>query len=214
MSLPLRLRQATQALHTQAERSGVMRALLRGTLPLPAYVSLLQNLHAIYAVLEPALTRHATHPWVAAIHDVRLARTAALHADLAVLSSENEPASPGLATATAAYVDRLRVLEREDPSALIAHAYVRYLGDLSGGQLLGPRVARMFGLPEDGPGTAFYRFDDADALARRFRSALGELPPDPATQDRIVAEAGWAFSQHVHLFEQLQATMPDALAAS
>lgn len=207
-NLAARLREATQTLHTQAERSGVMRALLQGTLSKSGYVSLLHNLHAIYAALEAALARTAGHGWIAAVHDDRLARRASLEADLSALAPGMD-GDAAVESATIDYVQRLLKLECDDPAALIAHAYVRYLGDLSGGQLLGPRVSRMFGLPEGGAGTAFYRFAEPGALAQRFRAALSALPKDRATEDRIVAEACWAFAQHVKLFEQLQDPTPE-----
>jgi len=40
---------------------------------------------------------------------------------------------------------------------LIAHSYTRYIGDLSGGQILGIAERAM---NSDGQGTAFYEFKD------------------------------------------------------
>lgn len=42
---------------------------------------------------------------------------------------------------------------------LLAHAYVRYLGDLSGGQIIGGRIRRAYKLQSE-KGTAFYSFSD------------------------------------------------------
>jgi heme oxygenase (biliverdin-producing, ferredoxin) len=58
------------------------------------------------------------------------------------------------------YVLHLQELsESEDPSALLAHAYVRYLGDLSGGQVIRRRVVKAYGLDaESGLGLSFYSF--------------------------------------------------------
>lgn len=45
------------------------------------------------------------------------------------------------------YVTRLTALIHKEPLLLLAHAYVRYLGDLSGGQmLLGVEFADSMGL--------------------------------------------------------------------
>lgn len=42
---------------------------------------------------------------------------------------------------------------------LLSHSYVRYLGDLSGGQVLRRRVAKAYGLAEDDDaGVEFYTF--------------------------------------------------------
>lgn len=60
----------------------------------------------------------------------------------------------------ARYLDRINALsgdERKCP-LLLAHAYVRYLGDLSGGQIIGAKLRRAYGL--DGlDGRRFYFFD-------------------------------------------------------
>lgn len=57
-----------------------------------------------------------------------------------------------------AYVWRVQALaESGDPSPLLAHAYVRYLGDLSGGQFIKRRIVKAYEL-EDGFGTTFYDF--------------------------------------------------------
>ena len=45
------------------------------------------------------------------------------------------------------------------PGRLLAHAYVRYLGDLSGGQLVAAKIRRVYSLPPPPGGTSFYEFD-------------------------------------------------------
>lgn len=56
------------------------------------------------------------------------------------------------------YVDRIeQITSSEDPAALLSHAYVRYLGDLSGGQVIRGKIAKAYNL-EDGAGVSFYDF--------------------------------------------------------
>lgn len=47
-------------------------------------------------------------------------------------------------------------------SLLLSHAYVRYLGDLSGGQYIRRRVAKAYELPDTGEGVRFYIFKNSD----------------------------------------------------
>lgn len=58
------------------------------------------------------------------------------------------------------YTKRLQELSSlPDPSRLLAHAYVRYLGDMSGGQSIRRGIAKAYGLDLDGgDGTLFYEF--------------------------------------------------------
>jgi heme oxygenase (biliverdin-producing, ferredoxin) len=196
-----RLRAETRDLHTAAERSPFMAVLLRSRMERPAYAALLRNLLALYAALEPALARHAEHKALAPLDAGRLARLPALRQDLAVIgdSGDDLPVQP----ATARYVERLRELDASGSEKLLAHAYVRYLGDLSGGQMLRGIVARSLGLGSDA-GVAFYDFGDAaavSALARRFREGLDAAVIDD--EDAVVEEAKLAFEWHRQLFVEL-----------
>ena len=204
-SLAERLRHETRDLHTEVERSILMRALLRGELSLAAYCMLLRNLHPIYLALEAALVRHAADAALAPVSVPALFRSDALAQDLQRLYGDSWAQTIGLEPATQLYVARLRQLEEANPALLVAHAYVRYLGDLSGGQLLKRIVAKNLQLPS-GTGTAFYDFGDADrtqALTRAFRAGLDNIPADEARIGAIVAEAKRAFALHRTLFQQL-----------
>ncbi len=204
-TLPERLRLETRDLHAAAERSGVMGDLLHGRLRLDSYRAMLSNLHAIYDALEAALDARKADPQVAPLRMPGLYRAAALADDIDTLGG-NEAV---VEDAAAADASRLAQIAQAGSPALVAHAYVRYLGDLHGGQALKRVVARTFGLGAEG--TSFYEFgDDEEVRSHRtaFRAALAALPVSPADADLIVAEARWAFTQHQQLFEQLQARHP------
>lgn len=205
--LAQRLREGTWALHTTTERAGVMPALLRGQLPAVRFHQLQRNLHAVYAALEGALQRHAGHPMLAPLQLAPLARSAALAADLHHLHGPGWADGLVQVPATRAYVDRLQHLALAEPAALAAHAYVRYLGDLNGGQALRRLAQRAYGLAGD-EGTGFFDFGPPAQVAAKvqaFRCALDTLPADEAGAQALVAEARWSFGQHVHLFTELQA---------
>lgn len=60
----------------------------------------------------------------------------------------------------ATFKSHLETLGATHPGLLLAHAYVRYLGDLSGGQLIAAKIRRVYGIPPPpAGGTAFYEFD-------------------------------------------------------
>jgi heme oxygenase len=205
MPLSLRLREASRGWHSRAERAGVMPLLLRGQLAREGYVRLLRNLHAIYAALEPALKSHARHPALSAVLHDGLAREAHLRADLLHLHGAKWSGELALVTEATAYVERLLHLCAQDPPRLAAHAYVRYLGDLSGGQVLARLVGERFGLPGR-DGLRFYDFGPAEAVAAQaaaLRSGLDAMPLTAAQADAVVDEACDAFARHCRLFEQL-----------
>jgi heme oxygenase len=199
MELSTRLRNATQDLHGVAERSGVMPSLLRGKLSRRGYTLLLLNLQLIYAALERGL---AQTPAPAGLDFTPLYRAHALAKDLAFLRPDSgfEPCE-----ATQRYVARLEELGASDPRLLIAHAYVRYLGDLHGGQMLRRCVARVLQV-EDGRGLDFYDFGPAERVAeliQAFRTALNGLALDASQAEALAQEARLGFTLHIDLFEQL-----------
>jgi heme oxygenase len=213
-ALPERLREATRELHTATERSGAMAALLAGRLPRAGYCAMLRNLHALYAALEAALAAHAAEPALVTLAAGPLQRAPVLAEDLVVMHGPAWAEALSLAAAMQAYVARLQALQAapaaEAAPSLVAHAYVRYLGDLHGGQVLQRLVARLYALPagDSAPGTRFYDFGDTPQvllLRQQLRRALGSLPFDAVQQDATVEEALWAFTQHRVLFEELAA---------
>lgn len=217
IALPDLLREATWPLHREVERSGLMRRILGGRFERAQYVALLHNLHAIYATLEPLLLRHAQHPWLAGIHDPALFRADALREDLRVLAgspAEQEPAG-SLQPATREYLARLQSLDRGAPQLLAAHAYVRYLGDLSGGQALARVVARALALTPPA-GVRFYDFGPAAQVEQRtaaFRAGLARIPADAAGAQQLAAEAQRAFGLHGALFRELDSPAAPTSAA-
>lgn len=208
-NLPGRLKRATAALHAQAERAGIMPDLLRGKIDRRGYCRLLRNLHDIYVVLEGELAAHATNDCIAPIYATELRREAAIATDLHALHGTDWERDIDIATTCAEYTRRLREIGESRPELLVAHAYVRYLGDLSGGQMLLAIVANA--LQISGDGVRFYEFPEpgAAALAAHFRAGLKSIHTEEATVADIVKEAILAFELHVRLFEELAATDKD-----
>lgn len=204
-SLAERLKSETRELHRAAERSDFMSALLRGRLGRGAYALLLRSLHEIYAALEAGLDAHAEEPTLAAVWHPALARRLALERDLCRLAGQRWSTDLAPRPAALRHARRLQRLAAEAPGLLAAHAYVRYLGDLSGGQLLAPIVERSLQL-DAGEATGFYDFGGADAAAgraRAFRDSLADIDDRGPGADALVAEAKLAFGLHIELFGEL-----------
>lgn len=204
-----RLREETRLLHAEVERAGIMPALLRGEVDRAGYCRLLRNLFEIYRALEDALPRHAGRPEVAAILIPDLFRAGTLADDLVALHGPDWEQELALGPAAHAYGERLREIDRVDPARLVAHAYVRYLGDLSGGQILNRVVGKRLALAGES-GRRFYRFGDLSQvheLAARFRLGLDSAAAG-AFSEAIIDEAGLAFRLHACLFEELAAKAP------
>ena len=198
------LRSETKSLHTAAERAGIMPDMLRGRVDRATYCKLLRNFHLIYAALETALNRNAALPLLRALHSPKLNRTTSLAADLHFLHGAQWANEIPIASAGIEYAQRLHELADRDPALLAAHAYVRYMGDLSGGQMLRGIIGGALQLV-DSDGVRFYEFSapGAPALAKNFRAGLGSIDVGAALNERIVTEAKSAFRRHIDLFDEL-----------
>lgn len=151
------------------------------------------------------MARHANHAWIAPIYFPELRRTQALQEDLDVLHDSRWAQDFVVEPACARYVAHVAELNQFHPELLVAHAYVRYMGDLSGGQILCRMVAEALG-PESDAGVKFYQFEGSDSptqLAHRFRAGLDSVPAPESARKALVAEANFSFHLHIQLFEEL-----------
>lgn len=213
-SLSLRLREGTKASHAKAEATHFMRCFLRGLIDRRSYRQLLLRLHPVYAMMEVQQERLASHPVVSRMRFLELDRRASLVQDLDFYFQGEAPwRDLPISEATRAYTRRVEEAAQEAPELLVAHLYTRYLGDLSGGQVLRGLVHRAFGLTDDA-GVMFYRFEgipDAFAFKNMYRRRLDELPIDDATAERIIGEANKTFGLNMRLFEELEAPLREAV---
>ena len=201
------VRERTKLVHRQAERAGFIADLLHGRATTAGYAVFLRNLHPAYAALETALTARADHPLAAAFGDPRLHRLDALAADLRVLAGADWAAALPLLPEAAAYAEAIRATA-SDPARLTGHAYARYLGDLSGGQILKPLLARMLGLGPDALGFYdFPAFADLAAPKLTLRAALDAVPTTSDQAQALCNEAMVAFRHNIAVSEAVQACL-------
>lgn len=204
------LRDRTADVHDAAERSSFVTQLLEGALPIGSYVALLVQYRAVYGALEAASDRHRDHEVVGLFADPALHRCSAIEDDLRVLAGDDWRDRHSTTPATNAYVARIEEVCTDWPGGFVAHHYVRYLGDLSGGQLIRRILARHYGIT-DGAGLSFYVFDQLDngiEFKKAYRTRLDDAPWDDAEQSRIVEEARRAFEHNIALFASLDRPTP------
>jgi heme oxygenase len=198
----------TRTLHLEAERTGIMRNLLRGQASRNGFVLLLRNLLPAYRALEQGLDRHRGSPVLAALADYRFERAPAIESDLVALCGAHWSHDIPLLPAAVHYADRIAKVAADDGEKLIAHAYTRYLGDLNGGQILRRLLADSLGLqPSE---LSFHdfrqRFSDLDALKADYRKDIDRAGALAADRDAIVEEGAIAFSLNIDLSCAVEAT--------
>lgn len=212
-NLATKLRVGTKKAHTMAENVGFVKCFLKGVVEKNSYQKLVGNFYFIYSAMEEEIEKHSLHPIVSKINFPQLYRKHSLEQDLAYYYGANWREQIKLSPAGEAYVKRIREISAKEPELLIAHSYTRYIGDLSGGQILKNIAVTGMNLT-DGQGTAFYEFadiPDEKAFKAKYRSAVNELPIDDATADRIVDEANAAFGMNMKMFQELEGNLIKAI---
>ncbi|MFD9690649.1 heme oxygenase (biliverdin-producing) [Kitasatospora sp. NPDC059088] len=207
------LRTASSEEHEAAEHSSFMSRLLGGQLGIDAYAELTGQLWFVYRALEERAEQLAEHPLAGPFIDPALLRTAAIERDLAHLRGPDWHTGLAPLPATAAYVARIEELAAEWPAGYLAHHYTRYLGDLSGGQIIRGLAEKAWGFERKGDGVRFYVFEDVTnpaAFKRDYRSKLDAAGAamDEVERRRVVEECKRAFVLNGAVFHDLDGRYP------
>ncbi|XP_029446278.1 heme oxygenase 1 isoform X2 [Rhinatrema bivittatum] len=167
------------------------------------------SLYYVYEALEEEIERNKEHPAYAPVYfPVELHRRAALEEDLRYFYGPSWQREISCPEATRKYVERLHHVGQQEPELLVAHAYTRYLGDLSGGQVLKKIAQKALHLPASGEGLAFFSFDavsSATKFKQLYRSRMNSIEMNDGTKAKVLEEAKTAFLLNVKVFEELQA---------
>lgn len=194
------LRKATGRSHGDAQHSPFMSALFAGELPRGRYANLVAQYFYIYGALEER-GMALENTTAAAFIDSGLARIPGIEADLRYFLGAGWRSEIRPLVTTLEYVGR--ILDAA-PGQFVAHHYVRYLGDLSGGQHIAKVIKKQFEL--DGAGLAFYdftRLGDPDAFKNAYRTKLNEAGWDSVGRAELIAEALRAYDLNTRLLQEL-----------
>ncbi|MEU3618481.1 biliverdin-producing heme oxygenase [Streptomyces sp. NPDC006872] len=200
------IRTASHEQHVEAETSTFMSDLLGGRLGVDAYARYTEQLWFVYEALEAGAERLASDPVTGPFIQPELFRLAALERDLTHLRGAGWRAGLSALPATEAYAARVRECAERWPAGYIAHHYTRYLGDLSGGQIIRDKAERTWGFERKGDGVRFYVFEEIGnpaAFKRGYRELLDGVRADDLEKQRIVSECKRAFSLNTAVFQAL-----------
>ena len=158
------LRELTKEAHTNAERQEFVKILFSGKINPKLYATFLKNQHPCYEILEVCAMPHGL---LTNMPDIR--RAPAILSDYKELWTEADGESE-LLPVVQKYLDHIMSI-KDDPKKLMAHLYVRHMGDLAGGQMIAKRVP--------GSGT-MYKFENGEELKNKIRSKLNDTMGDEA----------------------------------
>ena len=174
----MNLKELTWEHHKNAERQEFAGLMMSGKLNPDLYATYLWNQHKKYDLLEAIA---APMGLFSTLGDIR--RKLLIEEDFRELWLHDS--EPKLVASTINYLQHMRDI-MHDRDALMAHVYVLYMGDMSGGQMIKKKI------PGEG---RMYDFEgDIPAIKDKIR----EL-----TTDDMADEAKWVFDSATQLFQEL-----------
>lgn len=199
------LKQAGKEDHDKVEQAAVIRAIFDGSISEKEYMDYLACLYEVYSQLEKELCLQESNPQVAPLIIPDIFRASTIKADLKAFGDEGHKPNQQARE----YRAHLQFLGQYRPHLLIAHAYLRYLGDLFGGQMIARKLKERF---DDK-----LNFHDFTALCQaqkiknptvfaiKFREILDALPLDEEQKNEILEEVAAGYRRHEMMFKQLRA---------
>lgn len=201
------LKEGTKEAHDRAENTQFVKDFLKGNIKRELFKLATAALYFTYSALEEEMDRNQDHPAFAPLYfPMELHRKEALIKDMEYFFGEDWEKQVQSSEATRKYVERIHYVGQNEPELLVAHAYTRYMGDLSGGQVLKKVAQRALKLPSTGEGTRFYQFenvDNAQQFKQFYRARMNALDLNMKTKEKIVEEANRAFEYNMQVFSEL-----------
>ncbi|SDD35558.1 biliverdin-producing heme oxygenase [Rhodococcus tukisamuensis] len=207
-----RIRTETDAAHRNTEQSRFVGDLLAGKLTPAAHAALIGQTYLVYLALEAAGRAKASDPVAAPFIGEELLRTEALEADLEFLLGDGWREQVTALPATARYIERIDEVAYDSSTGFVAHHYIRYMGDLSGGQIIRRMLERAYGYTVDG--LRFYIFDQIEkpkVYKDEYRAKLDAAPLSEQEQRQLIDEVNLAYQLNGDLFAALEADIESYL---
>jgi len=200
------LKEGTKKSHSAAENTSFVASFLRGVVSKESYKKLVSDLYFVYSAMEEEVDNLKDHPVIGNLQLSDLNRRNSLEMDLRFYYGPIWRSLIKPSEACERYVNRIREVAKNEPELLVGHHYTRYLGDLSGGQILKGIAQKAMELG-DGQGLKFYDFEkieDTKAYKSGYRGILNDLSIDQHQADAIIVEANYAFRLNMYMFDTLE----------
>jgi len=167
----LKLRELTMEHHKNAERSNFAKKLVSGKIQALEYYIYLYNMGFLYGTLENIAMS------LGVLDDIDgIRRTDNIWKDYHEMREKfamDRFLPPDILNSVAEYIDYLHSI-KHNKHKILAHIYVRHMGDLSGGQIIAKRLDERF--PKD-----FYKFMvEEDYLKEKLKEKLNNDMADEA----------------------------------
>jgi heme oxygenase len=196
------LKSSTMKAHEAIERNEFINRIFKMQISRQEYALLVNGFKEVYKSMERAITRNFSDEDLYKFRFDKLKRVSRLEQDVSYWGEVPIISHRKLQIAVGDYLKKIENLSQKNPHLLWAHLYVRYFGDLSGGQMMAIFLAKNFGSDE---GLSFYEFGDRYEIAslkQGFRTAIdqyGEMYKD--FRNPIIEEANLVFKLNDDLYK-------------
>ena len=208
MGLAKRIREGTKKAHKDAENTSAVVCFLKGVVERESYIGLLGDLYFVYKKMESEVTKHKNLPAIKAIYRTQLERTKSLEKDLKYFLGDDWEDLIEASPACMLLVDRLDKISKSNPELLVAHHYTRYMGDLSGGQVLKNITKSALELPNTALNFyTFTRIKDPSEFKAEYRESLDSIRFVDAREADVVQEAIKSFKYNIAILEQMEGNL-------
>jgi heme oxygenase len=207
-----KIKKDTSKSHSMAENTGFVTNFLAGVVSKESYKQLIADFYFIYTALEEQVEKFKDDPFIAPIAFDELKRVPALEKDCEFYWGKGWKS---IITPTDACKNYVRRVKKINAKFLVGHHYTRYLGDLSGGQILKNIANKSMNL--NGEGLAFYEFEgisNPGNFKNRYRTALDNLPITWSDGELIINEANYAFKLNMDVFDEIGSSRPFPLLST
>lgn len=211
-TLSKQIKEGTKKSHTMAENTGFITCFLKGVVEKKSYVKLMSDLYHVYSTMEEEFERHKDHEILSKIYYPELFRKQSIEKDLEYYLGSDWRDKVTQTPSCKEYVSKIKEVSNVFPELLISHHYTRYIGDLSGGQIL-KGIAKT-ALQVDDAGMNFYIFTDIPdekKFKEQYRNTLDSLPFEQETIDSIIVEANNAFKYNMKVFKEIEGNLISAI---
>lgn len=206
MSFHDQIKARTDAAHAQAENAPFISTLMGGGLNPLAYRDYLAAFLPIYSLMEALLKARSESALLSYFNHRALDRSTHIENDIAHLETTLSSTFDGESLPSVqSYLARLS--NEVSDARLLAHHYIRYLGDLSGGQAISKLVSRHYAIAPEA--LTFYDFTnigDTVFYKKRYRDLLNLAPLNTEEKDDFLDEVTHLYRLSTEIFIDLGKT--------
>ena len=207
MDLITKIRKNTGALHSAAEKSGILKRIVDGNASVDSYVEYLFNLSEMYKAIEEAIENNKDNEIVKEFSTPELYRHKLIEKDLEYFIKDNSQKYELLAS-TVAFVERMQEISNTNPELVIAHAYTRFIADLFGGRTFVSLLGVNYKVPAEG--LNYYNCDaiqNIRAYVMGYATKINNINLSEELEEKLIVEVSNSYIYNMAISQELEAKL-------